>query len=176
MLLQAELVAERWAMMLQSGYRQEGNRVDFAAIQARASGRQGSLDSLWKLGRQQECRLSLLLMARVVQVRKRINQSSMQPVQGRCSTCSGGRYQTLEPIVCGHWLLDGHCAPVKSCQYARAQPCHFMRRVAFCVPVQASPDQLNNFQHCQSMLRLWLSGMLEPGMRATVLELTKVRP
>ena len=26
------------------------------------------------------------------------------------------------------------------------------------------------------MLRLWLSGMLEPGMRATVLELTKVGP
>ena len=52
---------------------------------------------------------------------------------------------------------------------------HAHSNCSFCVSVQASPDQLNNFQHCQSMLRLWLSGMLEPGMRATVLELTKVR-
>ena len=79
-------------MMLQAGYRQEGNRVDFAAIQARASGRQGNLDSLWKLGRQQECRLSLLLMARVVQVSTLIFEVIMHAGQGSCSTCSGCMY------------------------------------------------------------------------------------
>ena len=85
-------------------------------------------------------------------------------------------HEIILSISSGHQVglkaLRAHVFP-----HAMPQPsAQAFERSAFCIAVQASPDQLNSVQHCQSMLRLWLSGMLEPGMRATVLELSKVGP
>lgn len=134
-LVQAELVAERWAMMLQAGYRQEGNRIDFAAIQARASGRQGNLDSLWKLGRQQECRLSLLLMARVVQVRIPNCDVVMFTHSGRGWGSTLQRLHVLSmrtpclwPV--GIWSARRRCAHLLP--LATLQPCKFLGDLCLC--------------------------------------------